>query len=435
MRKVGNLLFGFVRIIRQSSLVGLVALPVILLAQVPPCPADLNQRFEKAAARNPPWPSDWLGQTWANRPKYFIIVGVTKISTDDTAEEDFAIVDVKDIAATLCEMGYAPVPGAPQNAQLSGPDATRPTLLKVFEQTNQLSSLSLLIFYYSGHGFAHNKDLLLPLFDAPKLSETYSQSLIELINKLRSNYKGDLIVIIDACQSGVAADRKLFADVEDSSRIWVLTSSKSDEYSYPTTVNNVKVSAFTYYLIDALKSGGEVDVGDGLTLLGDIYTSITVKLNGLLTQKENKLPGPMTPQISDSAEVKLVAYSRDHIRNPNTSRRTLQQILEKAPAALDSVNNNIAPNPIQILSGRTVIATYDVEIGKDGDIRLIPKEIAPDGTMINTSQLSISASFYVDFLETLDSEVKLQMDHDVILKKTDFDHEVIIEKSKKSPPL
>jgi hypothetical protein len=374
------------------SLIGIHVSALGATPESPPCPADLNQRFKEQSSAVLPWPQDTLGQQWAARPKYFIIVGVTKISTDASKAEDFATVDVANVASVLCDLGYAPVPSAPYGAQLSGSKATINNLTAAFSQTNQIGSNNpLLILYYSGHGLptSAGDDLYLPLFEATALTINQSQSLKSLLTKLRTNYEGDLIVILDACFSGTASVGKLLTGVDEFKRTAILTSSSADEYSYPIKIGPTKESAFTHYFLEALRSGG--DVHDGLTLLGDAHANLVVKLYDLYsnpaTSTGEKLPGPMTPGISEAGSSRLVAYSRDRIENPKTTRRFRELLNAKIVSAfnLDTPGGQV-PSEIQVFSGQTRVATYDVVIDAAGRRSLVPKEVAPDGTVIDATK-------------------------------------------------
>jgi hypothetical protein len=358
------------------------------------CPADLNKRFAQEVSTALPYEKDTLGKHWAARPKYFLVIGVTKISTAGSKDEDFAKVDVTNVASALCDLGYAPVPGAPDGAQLSGSHATRDNLITAFEHTQQIASNDpLLILYFSGHGIPGSTadDLYLPLFEAKSLTINQSQSLKDLLTKLRTDYQGDLVVVLDACFSGTATVGRLLTSVDDFKKTAILTSSSLDEFSYPITVNSVKESAFTHYFLQALQSSG--DVHDGLTYLSDVHAAVSLKLHNLfadpLTPPEEKLRGPMTPGISEVGGSKMVAYSRDHIENPSSNRRFLEQLKEEVISAFSLNTPDIGhlPSEIMVFSGRTLVATYDVLVSSVGIRTLAPTQIASDGTVIDPNKI------------------------------------------------
>ena len=204
------------------------------------CPVDLAKIFERQNSVSLPWDRDTLGRVWAQRPKYYLIVGVTKIAGAENADDDFAKVDIAAVESRLCQLGYAPVPNAPHGGVLGGIDATQDNLFSSLESTADISSENpLLIFYFSGHGIPgqNGDDLYLPLFNSKALTIIQSQSLKTILAKLRSTYQGDLIVVLDACFSGTATVGRLLTTVDDFRRTAILTSSSYDEYSYPITVN------------------------------------------------------------------------------------------------------------------------------------------------------------------------------------------------------
>src|SRR6202023_1401724 len=144
---------------------------------------------------------------------------------------------------------------------VKGDKTTREYPLTAFEKTGEIGSNNpLLVLYFSGHGIPSigPDDLYLPLFDSKSLTVTQSQSLKDLLTKLRTNYQGELIVVLDACFSGTATVGKVLTSVDDFTKTAILTSSSFDEFSYPITVKSIKQSAFTSFFLEALRSGGDV---------------------------------------------------------------------------------------------------------------------------------------------------------------------------------
>lgn len=417
------------------------------------CPADLNKKFEQQSSKTLPWNKDQLGHNWAARPKYFIVIGVTEIGGSDPPNkpQDFAMVDAENVASRLCDLGYGPVPGAPHNSILSGSNATRDNILAAIEKTAQIpSNRPLLILYYSGHGLsdASPQDLYLPLYDSKALTVTQSQSLKDLLTKLRNNYSGDLIMVLDACFSGTAAVAKLFDNVNEFSKTAILTSSSVEEFSYPITVETKRQSAFTHFFLRALQTGG--DVNDGIVTLGDAHLAVTANL---ITQykdpnipPEQKLPGPMTPSITAVGVPRMVAYSRDNIVKANTTRRFYYSLEAQIVSTfqIDTLEAGNLPSKIVIFSRGKKIATYSVQVGPGNVRSLVPLEIASEGTNIDITDIKAVA---VPPDAESPSPVRFNRQYDLALDdradkrnknyKVDrsvLDHEIVVHAAAAKPP-
>lgn len=360
-----------------------------------PCSQKLADRLSKESLESLPWADDEIGHEWAARKKYYLVIGVTKIITSAT-KEDFATVDASMVAAALCRAGYDPVPDSPLGSVLSGQDATISNVESALKATSQLGSDNpLLVIYFSGHGLpSGTSDLYLPFYDAKSLTITESQSLKSLLVKLRTSYSGDLVVVLDACYSGIATTTSMFASVEESQRTAIITSSDFDEYSYPITVDGKEQSAFTHYFIEGLVQGG--DVRDGLTTVGDVYTHVRASLNGLgkapLTAA-SRLPRPMNPSKLEVGDSKLLAYSRVNLLLPHSDRRGVFLIRDALTLRYALKTTNVAdlPGKLRVIYNQQLVVEYAVNVAPDGSRSLVTVDSGPDGMLFDASRLRVIA--------------------------------------------
>lgn len=145
--------------------------------------------------------------------------------------------------------------------------------------------IDLLLFYYSGHGFAVDGQSYLVATDsrysALKYTAVAMQDVIEIMQSSEARAK---IIIIDACHSGAAIGKSappplseefienIFRDAEGTA---ILSSCRQGEKSWEWPDKNCSV--FTYYLLNAI--GGRADVENkGFITISETYKFLTHSL-------------------------------------------------------------------------------------------------------------------------------------------------------------
>jgi len=319
--------------IAAASLVAFfVATSAALGQPAMPSPASVGSActFDSEAARNASaaldWASDYVGQNWVSRSKYFILTAVTSINApSDPNALPFTATDVNLIKNTLCRFGYQPVSNDSQIGVLTGPQATRDHVSTAIGQLRGIPQDEdpLVIFYYSGHAVTSgdaNGDLFLQFAEQTQIDTAHGTPLSDVVRRIRSVYKGELVIILDACYSGTAAvsdvlSAPVFAGVT------IITSSADNQVSYPIDVDGQQVSAFS----DALVRGLTQDLDrldadrDGIVWADDLAEYTTVVLADFA--HTGRIPRRMTPYLTVLRKKLVVAYDRGHLSDPNTLPR------------------------------------------------------------------------------------------------------------------
>ena len=143
-------------------------------------------------------------------------------------------------------------------------------LSEVTTHASELKKDDLLLFYYSGHG---NKTSI-------NIGEGITP--VELYDALSSRKEGKILLIIDACYSGI------FIPSQQSSHITVITASRDDEESW-SGYGGKSYSYFTYILLSALGHFTQQDTPpalyQGVLTAGSLYAEIRAH-----TETHNQTP-------------------------------------------------------------------------------------------------------------------------------------------------
>lgn len=151
----------------------------------------------------------------------------------------------------------------------------------------------LLLFYYSGHGFAENSISYLIATDTQLSALKYTAiSMNDVVEIMQSSEARAKVIILDACHSGanIGKSTSIFSEefiahiFQEAEGTAILSSCKQGEKSWEWADKNRSV--FTYYLLQAI--GGEADVEKkGFITITDAHKFLTnslkvwSKLNGL----------------------------------------------------------------------------------------------------------------------------------------------------------
>jgi tetratricopeptide (TPR) repeat protein len=259
-----------------------------------------------------------IGQTdpallnWEAKDKYFLVVTATKTGGQST-DLPYAKVDGKKVSTVLSGKGYKKID------TLTDKDATRENFVERLKQIRNLNDNSLVIVYYSGHGAPDplGKDLWLQLYGQKYFGESHDLSVSELISTARAGiYKGELVVIIDACYSAQGVWTKSLNLSELENTLIFASSSRTQESLSVDISPTETMSAFTYYLIEGLTTDwGTVDENhDGIIRYDDLQTYIEAKLTELLI-KDNQTDKEMTPEISGQQSKIWAAFDPGKAQN------------------------------------------------------------------------------------------------------------------------
>jgi tetratricopeptide (TPR) repeat protein len=247
------------------------------------------------------------------------------VAASQTAGQDtnllYAKVDGTKVSDVLLAKGYKEL------ATLEHKTATRENFIESLKRIRTLKENGLVVVYYSGHGAIDldGRDLWLQLYGQKYFGESQGLAVSELIRTARGGtYKGELVVIIDACYSGQGAWTKSL-NLNEVENTLIFASSSRTQRSLPIDVSpGETMSAFTYYLLKGVTDDWEIvdERQQGIILYEDLRTYIEVKLNELLVQNgdpENR----MVPEISGQPGKIWAAF------DPNKARN-LQSLLRQA---------------------------------------------------------------------------------------------------------
>jgi len=116
------------------------------------------------------------------------------------------------------------------------------------------------LFYFSGHGTENNLDGYIVTQDASKYSE--GVSMYEIIKMANDSPVGDIVIILDSCQSGALGNIPAIDNVRSILRegISILTASRSSQVALEDSEGGL----FTNLVVDALR-GGAADICGNVT--------------------------------------------------------------------------------------------------------------------------------------------------------------------------
>jgi hypothetical protein len=172
----------------------------------------------------------------------------------------------------------------------------------------------LLLFYYSGHGFAEDGESYLIGYDGRHLALKDTAIAVsrvkEIMQKAPARAK---VLLLDACQSGAAIDHKgprpmsaQFIDrvFAQAAGMAILSSCQQDELSYEWQER--ERSAFTHFLLEALKGAADRDA-KGRVTIQDVNRHVT---NGVRhwASLRNRVQTP-TFQAEMSGDIELTQYT------------------------------------------------------------------------------------------------------------------------------
>jgi uncharacterized caspase-like protein len=246
------------------------------------------------------------GKAWA------VLVGVNEYDDPYVANLQVCVDDVTAIHQTLTK-GY-------QVARL----LTDATLDRLPTRANILGELSavaqsagegdLLLFYFSGHGMADGGESYLLSRDtrlsAPKHTAVAMRDVHELMDQSSARAK---VIVVDACHSGASIGKAepvmtpefIQRVFEEAQGMAVLASCMQKQQSWEWSEK--KRSAFTYYLLDALRGQADLDK-KGFVTVSDVSRYVTDGVKSWAAQRG--VPQTPTLQYTVAGDIILARYSQ-----------------------------------------------------------------------------------------------------------------------------
>lgn len=329
---------------------------------------------------------------WEAIDKSILIVAATKTGGQDT-DLPFAEVDGKKVGSVFGKLGYKDI------GTLVGKDATRENFVQHLKQIRNIGENGLVVVYYSGHGArdAQGRDLWLQLSGQKYFGEAQGLSVSELVNTARGGgtYKGQLVVLIDACYSGEGAwSRSL--NLGDMEKTLIFASSSRAQASLVMELSpKERMSAFTYYLLRGLTDDWERvdDRHDGIIQYDDLRTYIERNLTEELL-RIGLVNVEMTPDIAGTGNVLVCldpakfqhTSERIELFNARMRRHVLQLTTQSAPASTKSL-----PNKTEIVGGsmekRPANADSPLTSQTDRSLSMaMPRTVQPSDSLRDTKR-------------------------------------------------
>jgi len=295
-------------------------------------------------AENPnPGNPDVASELWQER--YYVAVVVNEYSTP---ENNLGFLKADLVSTIFDSAHYQPLLS---DKVLTGKNATRTNFITALKQirrnTNETSSV---VIFFSGHGIAdaQDNDVWLQLYGQNELGDVEGISIDEILRAAReSDEAAELLIIIDACHSGLAASSNSVTLKHLGRKAAIITSSSPDEESFGFKDATGEYSAFTYVLKSAL---------------GEDFKNANHHHDGLLTFEELKLyaqeklePRSMNPVLTGSP-LAAIAYRPD-LADPKE--------MKSSPY----IRNLLKARGIQLMSVpiRSVVVTNDGKIALPHD--------------------------------------------------------------------
>ena len=282
-----------------------------------PLEAAFTSSKKKPASSEAPstsHPSGYLG----NQRRWALLVGVSAYEDSSYSPLPVCQYDVKELAQQLSqnESGFTPE----SLHVLAEGNLFQPTQMDIVNVLQRMSASAreedLLLFYYSGHGelelnegYLVTKNTVFGSLSETALSLRHIQSIIKA-SRARAK-----VIILDACHAGANGFRKggsglppaFFRRVYQlASGTVILTSCQEAEQSHiwPTKQH----SAYTYFLLDALKGNADRD-RKGFVCVEDIDAHVT---NGMAAWTE-RFGHRQTPgKYADTHGRIIISYYKPH---------------------------------------------------------------------------------------------------------------------------
>ena len=287
-----------------------VAMIVLFLAELSRAPAQQADPLGEAVANY-----------WTKLPKLYLVI--TAASPTSHRFQPIAWVD-KDgtaFAAVLNGLGYKPLPlPSPLKNPLQGESVNSDNVPDALKAINSLPANSIVIVYFSGHGEpgAQGADWQMVLNDGNQVPFTQLYRLARGGHQGSAAYQGQLVFLIDACNSGTALSSDLRESELRQFATDILTSSGSTELS--RKLKNSDESAFTHVVrLGATTNWADVDENqDGFLDYSELERWSEVELSRLFTQKE--VDAKMHP-LSMTDLPDFLAYDKSKDQRPHSVRR------------------------------------------------------------------------------------------------------------------
>jgi len=194
---------------------------------------------------------DRISAYWKAKRKWYLIITASKpVNRPEFPAIDWVDKDGSDMKKVFDKLGYLPL-----RDPLKGSDVTTGNVIAALDAVNGILANQTVIVYFSGHGVhgAGNTDLHLILNDGSEMT------LTDWVHEARGGkdyrdpaFKGELIFIIDACDSGNGIFKTGLTAEEWQFPTIMLTSSTVDEKSRKR--NDMDASAFSSTLENAASS-------------------------------------------------------------------------------------------------------------------------------------------------------------------------------------
>lgn len=247
-----------------------------------------KQKSTSSEASSDSSPDEYLGR----QRRWALLVGVSVYEDSSYSPLPVCQYDAKELAQQLSqsESGFTPE----SLHILTEGNLFQPTQMDIVNVLQRMSASAreddLLLFYYSGHGELERDEGYLVTKDTifGSLSET-ALSLKHIQSIIKESRAGANVIILDACHVGAAGFRKggcglppaFFRRVyQQAFGTIILTSCQEEEQSHVWP--NRQHSAYTYFLIDALKGHADRD-RKGFVSVEDIDAHVT---NGMAAWTE-----------------------------------------------------------------------------------------------------------------------------------------------------
>ncbi len=252
---------------------------------------------------------------------YSLLVGVPKYRNKDIIDLPMCSNDVISLRNILVSRLGQTTDNITLLGDKSDVEVTRSEILRAIRYVSKVvKDYDTLLFYFSGHGTAKNKQGYLVASDTElDLPADTSIPIPRVIDEFKSLESKNKLLLLDSCYSGVQLSKgmaNIFSDFEEElgdllSNGWtVLTSCQGDELSY--FYEDKKLSVFTHFLIEGLNGTAGYNSGNRLSI--DELYNFTFKKTAKWALESGK---SQTPSLkTDRVGTILFTLSGENIAKP-----------------------------------------------------------------------------------------------------------------------
>jgi hypothetical protein len=286
-----------------------------------------------APAQAEPAIAQRISQYWSQKTKRYLIISASNPNRADFPPIPFVDEDAKQMKAFLEALNYHPL-----QDPLAGAEVNSANVESALDSIHQgHSEKEVILVYFSGHGIfgPEDQDVLLVLNDGSKMHFTDWVRMARGGSRPdQPSYRGQLVFILDACDSGNAVWRTALTPAELQLPTIIMASSTVDQKSLQVLDSNV--SAYSSVLRQAITTDWDAadDNKDGFLEYRELKQYSARALRSLYLK--HKIPNEMHPEGNTDLPL-FIHYDPAKDKSPDSNEHFIVEGEELIPDSVSDV--------------------------------------------------------------------------------------------------